>query len=164
MAGGKPKLDYAAKRAARQKRFDTRLEWFADRLTKGIKVEMSARLQFAAQILRDQVVINLSVPVVKVKSGKGKSKKTVVVRGSRSKPGEFPRADTTRLMKDIFYKEIEPGRTWAIGTTLDYGLRLETRMQRSFLVRTLNEMRPKLIKLLVAPGEGQIFRQHREIP
>ena len=38
-----------------------------------------------------------------------------------------------------------------VGTTLDYGLILETQMGRSFLVRTLNENKALIRKVLTGP-------------
>ena len=77
--------------------------------------------------------------------------------GSRSKPGEFPKADTTRLMKDIFWR-MESKTSAIVGTTLDYGLFLETRMDRSFLRRTYREQLPVIRKILLSgpklPGQS----------
>ena len=72
---------------------------------------------------------------------------------SRSRPGEFPRADTTRLMKDIYYETSTDGMTAIVGTTLDYGLLLETVMNRSFLRRTLTEMEGT-VRTILTSGRG----------
>jgi len=58
----------------------------------------------------------------------------------RSLPGQFPRAETTLLLKSIFWQRKSKLRRW-IGTSLDYGLHLEVnpRLDRSFLLRTINE-------------------------
>lgn len=137
-------------RAARQVRFNTRLEWLGQQVHAGIKMTVRQRVIVATQLLRDQVVINISKPVRKIAGGS--RGRTRVDPTSRSKPGEFPRADTTRLMKDVFSDvREEPGSGKIVGRvaiTLDYGLVLETLMDRSFLVRTLNEMRGKLAKTL----------------
>jgi hypothetical protein len=74
--------------------------------------------------------------------------KTVVDPNSRSKPGEFPRADTTRLMKDIFHVHDPSVPVSRIGTTLKYGLLLEVKLNRSFLRRTLMEMRAQVLLIL----------------
>lgn len=76
----------------------------------------------------------------------------------RSKPGEYPKADTVQLLKTIFTDvvEIEP-RCWAgyVGTPLMYGVVLELKMNRSFLLRTLNEERSKVMRILSGPIKWQ---------
>lgn len=151
-----------AARTARTERYNKRLQWFGDQIQRGVKIGMRTRVRVAGQLVRDKVVINLSFPVKKAKSGR--TGRVIVIPGSRSKPGEFPRADTTRLMKDIFYDVTEAGQqiTAVVGTTLNYGLFLETRMNRSFLLRTLNEVLPQLHLVLLqgkgAGGQMTIFR------
>lgn len=139
-----------AARGRRQQRFEQRLQWYGDRLAAGIEMNMEARMKLATQLLRDKVVINISVPVVKTAGKDGRIRVT-----ERSSPGEFPRADTTRLMKDIFNDTVvERNRVRGfVGTTLDYGLYLETspRLNRAFLVPTLNEMLPRLAQILGGP-------------
>lgn len=141
-----------AARDRRLLRFNTRLEWFGRRVARNINIGMEARLRATAQLLRDKVVINISIPVVKYKSAI--TKRTVVDPSSRSRPGEFPRADTTRLMKDVFWEVRPEEQSARVGTTLDYGLWLEVRMQRSFLRRTLLEIAPQLGVILASPGGG----------
>lgn len=141
-------------RARREARFTARILWFGDQVNRGIKLSMRQRIQLAVQLLRDKVVINLSKPVHKYV---GPSGRTRVDPNSRSKRGEFPRADTTRLMKDIFSRVDERGSeiVGSVATTLDYGLILETKRDRSFLVRTLNEISGPLTRILTAgPGGG----------
>jgi len=145
----------AAAQAGRQARFNTRLQWFGDQVARGIRMTVRQRLTVAAQMLRDKVVINISNPVTKTRGGRGgggRSTKTRVEPASRSRSGDFPKADTTRLMKDIFYEVNEDGLEAIVGTTLDYGLILETRMGRSFLVRTLNELGPQIARIITGGG------------
>lgn len=153
----------AAALARRQQRFQSRIQWFGDRVSQGIRIGMKARRGIAAQLLRDKVVINISRPVTKIKGVRSrdergkftKAGRTKVDPTSRSKPGEFPKADTTRLMKDIFFEHVGQDRT-VVGTTLDYGLILETKMNRSFLLRTLREERPMLTRILVHGSGGTV--------
>lgn len=80
-----------------------------------------------------------------------RTKRTLI---ERSKPGEFPRADTTQLLRTIFtdYKQAGPGTfDGFVGSPLDYSLRLELKMNRSFLRRTLNEERSTVIRILTGP-------------
>ena len=127
------------------------LKWYGNEVKRNIKIGMTTRLRLAAQLLRDQVVRNISRPVRKYKGPR--SKRIQVDPDSRSKPGEFPKADTTRLMKDIFW-ELRGKDRAIVGTSLDYGLILETRMNRSFLMRTLREMQPALRKILATEHGG----------
>ncbi len=139
-----------AARSRRMVRFNTRLQWFGQRVIGNINIGMEARLRATAQLLRDKVVINISIPVVKEKSRRTGR----IVVTERSRPGEFPRADTTRLMKDIFWEVRPEEHSARVGTTLDYGLWLEIRMHRSFLRRTLNEIGDQLGVILASPGGG----------
>lgn len=144
----------------RQTRFD--LRWNGALLLRTARLELSKRMLIAGQVLRDKVVLNVSMPVLKERrrykvvdpdTGKASWKSyTVVVR--RSVAGEFPRADTTRLMKDIFVRQPEPGLI-QVGTTLDYGFYLETspKLKRSFLRRTLREMAPKLRQIIAGSSQ-----------
>jgi hypothetical protein len=147
-------------------RFNARIVKYTEKVLTNVQKTMLARLMVVGQILRDRTVINISHPVIKIKvvsrrkdpdTGKVETStftKTVDGPPSRSKPGEFPHADTTRLMKDIFYERIEGQIAVRVGTTLDYGLILETRMDRSFLVRTLNEIRPWVQQVFAMEGTG----------
>lgn len=129
-----------------------RIIWYGEELKNKLNVSARRRITLAANLLRDRVVINLGRPVRKIK---GKRGGTIVDPNSRSKPGEFPRADTTRLMKDIFARVETTARGYSgqVGTTLNYGLIHETQTGRSFLVRTLNEVQAGLLRIM-RPGNG----------
>lgn len=132
----------------------TRLEWYGQQFEHDMRVTNRQRIELASSTLKDLVKHNISVPVTRRKTRSGR---TAVVSGSRSKPGEYPRADTTRLRNDIFHDVTQKGPgvvTGRVGTTLHYGLILETRRQRSFLLRTLNENRDAMRRLLTAPRPG----------
>ena len=106
---------------------------------------MDSRLKIAAQLTRDKVVLNIRKPVLK-RIGPRSGKVQVI---ERSKPGEFPRLDTGRLSKDIFW-ERRGEMEYIVGTTLHYGLVLEVsrRLKRKFLRRTLDEMRPTINRII----------------
>lgn len=127
------------------------IKWNGARMLKVMELEFSKRLRVASQLVKDQVKRNLSKPVLKYESPK--TERIVVLRESRSKPGEFPRQETSTLMRDIFSELVAPDaaglRKAVVGTTLGYGLRLETKMRRSFLRRTLNEMLPTVQRILL---------------
>lgn len=133
-------------------RWERRVTWLGGNVTRLVNMSSRARLRLAAQLLRDRIVINLSRPVrrIQVRSA-GRFAGTIVDPTSRSRPGEFPRADTTRLMKSIFYR-IEESRpnVAIIGTDLDYGLILEVFRDRSFLIRTVEETSAQIQGILNA--------------
>lgn len=127
------------------------MEWFADNVIDTVQMTMKDRVNLATDFIRNKVVMNISKAVV---VGKNKFGRRKVIE--RSKPGEFPRADTTALMKSIFtgLDLVEHG-VWQgfVGTPLDYGYILETseRLNRSFLKRTLDEERATVIRILSGP-------------
>lgn len=127
------------------------MRWRGPELQRRVNNHMGIRVKLAAQFLRDRVVKNISTPVDRAGPGrdaKGRFTKGKVV--GRSKPGEYPRAETTRLMKDIFW-EMDGPMSAVVGTTLDYGAYLEFKLDRSFLRRTLREQRNGLRRILLTP-------------
>ena len=134
-----------------------RLETFFERLSV-VKVALRERMRLCTQFLKDKVVTNISRPVTKTvvirthdtsQTWMGKDTKFGGPVGSqytrvtdRSKPGEYPKADTTLLMTSIFDDQVEVGKdVWEgyLGFPVDYGITLELRMDRRFLTRTLME-------------------------
>jgi len=156
----------AAVERARQRRVAAadvrlvRIQWFLDNVVDKVKTPLRTRVKMAAEYVRDKCVRNISRPVAKTpvlrqrvtSAGKKGSQYTKVT--DRSKSGEFPKADTTQLMKTLFsdVKEISPGAFEGyVGTPLLYGLALELKMARQFLTRTLNEERATIIRILTGP-------------
>ena len=137
-----------ARRAAQSSDRIAETEWFIREVCDTVAMTMQKRVKIATELVKSKVVLNISRPVTKTLVG-GKVRVT-----NRSKPGEFPKADTALLMKTIFgeVQETLPD-VWDgyIGTPLDYGVRLELKMQRSFLVRTFEEERPKIMRILNGP-------------
>lgn len=129
-------------------RWGARVEYLGQRWQKNFKMTVKARLMLVGQLLRDRIVINIAIPVTKYRNNRG----TISVT-DRSKPGEYPRADTTRLMKDVFWKLMDNEREVRVGTTLDYGFILETQANRSFLLRTFRETQHVLANALTK-GKG----------
>ena len=119
----------------RNVRASYKMQWFGDEVQRGIMVATAGRLDLLAQMLRDRIVANISLPVEKV-DGK-------VVK--RSRPGEFPRVETARLMRDIFWNR-RGSNTRIVGTSLDYGLWLELKKNRSFLLRTFKEQQTNIMR------------------
>lgn len=137
-----------ARRAGQAEARNVRMEWFANEVAGKVELTMEQRVRLATAHVMTKVVRNISRPVT---VGRGPRGGRVVK--NRSKPGQFPKADTTQLMKSIFSGVYNEGKQTIgyVGTPLDYGLILETRMNRSFLKRTLDEERSRVIKLLTGP-------------
>lgn len=149
-----PKAGIATE-AARQRRVgaatarNVRIEWFIKEVSGKVAMCMKRRVKLATHLLKDHVVRNISRPVTKGAGGRGGR----VVTG-RSRPGEFPKAETTQLLKTIFETVVSPRPgiyDGIVGTPLDYGLILETRMNRSFLVKTLREQSSNIRRILSGP-------------
>lgn len=146
-----PSAAVLAARARRQQQGaarTSRIEWFIDEVSDKIEMTLEQRVRLATQLVKDKVIRNISRPVTK---GTGPRGGRVVT--DRSVPGEFPKADTTQLMKTIFddYRESPNGFTGYVGTPLDYGLILEIKRDRSFLKRTLEEEMSTVKRILTGP-------------
>lgn len=143
-----------------------RTEWFINEACQQVNLSLKKRMRVAVAYLQSKIVVNISRPVTKTLTSRkvkstnpetGRSTtKTVntVVISDRSKPGEFPKADTTLLMKTIFNEVVEPQIgiiDGYVGTPLEYGLHLELYKDRSFLRRTFNEELPKITAVLTGP-------------
>jgi hypothetical protein len=132
---------------------EVRIEWHGKEILKDLTLTMTQRMKLAVELVKSNVVRNISRPVTK---GTGPRGGRVIT--DRSKPGEFPKADTTLLMKSIF-GEVKVDRANGnidgfIGTPLDYGVILELRMNRSFLKRTLDEEQERIKKVLGKSWKG----------
>lgn len=144
-------LKARAARAARSQDSDKNDKWFIREVSDKISMSMKQRTQLAAEFLKSKVVKNISRPVTKGHGPRGGRLIT-----DRSKPGEYPKADTTQLMKSIFsdVRETKKGR-WDgyVGTPLDYGaiLELSQRLDRSYIRRTLDEERDNIKRILTGP-------------
>jgi hypothetical protein len=140
-----------ARREARAGQGDVRIEWFIKEVSNKVRMSMKQRVRIASELLRSKVTKNISTPVVKEKGARG-----VTIVTERSEKGEFPRADTTQLMKTIFHTVVETSKgvfDGYVGTPLDYGLILEVseRLDRSFLLRTFNQERGRVDRILRGP-------------
>ncbi len=137
-------INARSRRAASSANVQVDTRWFIEEVSKRTDLSMKQRMLVAVSYLQDRIVQNISKPVMKtVVHGR-----TIVT--DRSKPGEFPRADTTYLMKSIFHDvDAQPGLVNGyVGTPVDYGVILELRRMRSFLLRTLNEEKANIVKIV----------------
>ena len=125
-----------------------RIEWFIENVTNKTKISMRNRMKIAVGFLQSKIVKNISRPVTKGIGSRGGRAVT-----NRSKSGEYPKADTTQLMKTIFNDVQVRGDIIEgfVGTPLDYGLILETKLNRSFLKRTLEEETKTLTRIMTGP-------------
>ena len=151
------------RRADRAAKVEIETQWFINEVSSKIKLTCAKRVRIATELVKNKVVKNISRPVKKTikehqetsPSGKVKTVRRIVV-SDRSKKGEFPKADTTQLMKSIFSTYEEPvvdSYCGFVGTPLDYGLRLEVleQLDRSYLRRTLEEERDNVMAILGGP-------------
>ena len=126
-----------------------RFEWFIREVSDKVAMALEERVRLATAHLLSAVVQNISSLVTKSRGPRGGHVVT-----DRSRPGEFPKADTTQLMKTTFSDVQNFGNGVVdgyVGTPLDYGLILETQMNRSFLVRSLNEENNNITRILTGP-------------
>lgn len=133
---------------ARRAGASVRFQWKDKEVTSKIRMTMGQRVSTATAYLLTQVKRNISEAVT---VGKGPRGGRVVT--DRSVPGEFPHAEYAQLLRTTFsdVREERGVTEGYVGTPLDYGLILETRMDRSFLVRTLNEEREAIESILNGP-------------
>ena len=126
-----------------------RWEWFTKNVVNKVNLTMNERVKIATELLKSKITQNLSTAVT---VGVGPKGGRVVT--NRSKPGEYPHAETATLLRGIFsvvQQNIDGSSEGFVGTPHDYGLILETKLNRSFLVRTLNEEANNLGLVLTAP-------------
>ena len=145
----------AARARRRQQAADrsARTQWFIDEVSDKVAMSLKQRVRLATQFLKDKVIRNIGVPVVRAQGRNRLGQFTRKRVRVRSRPGEFPRADTTQLMKSIFddYTNDDQQHLGHVGTPLDYGLILETKRDRSFLKRTLDEEQSTITRILTGP-------------
>lgn len=126
---------------------DIRIEWFLKETVGKVNLTMRQRVRLATKLVKVKVVKNISRPVTITSGPRGGRVVT-----NRSKKGEFPKVETSQLMKTIFDQTAFVRNGWEgyIGTPLDYGaiLEISDRLDRSFLVRTLNEQGPIILRIL----------------
>jgi len=130
---------------------NVRIEWFIKNVSDKIEMTMKERLRIAADLVHSATVRNISTPVT---IGQTKSGKRVVT--GRSKPGEFPRAETGNLMRTLFYgvhKAADGEWEGYVATPLVYGaiLELSQRLDRTYMKRTLEEKKDLVKRVLTGP-------------
>ena len=144
--GSNAALSSRAKRAQTSTfKAHTKIIWYIDQVSDKIAMTMHQRLRLATKYLKSKVAQNISVPV-----GRGPNRSIV----RRSKAGEFPRMETTRLMKTLFTVTEKVNKNLSIGyvcTPIEYGVMLELGMGRPFLARTLYAEIPTIRRILLGP-------------
>ena len=148
-----------SRRVAALERSRVRFEWKVKPLLETVSMSLQRRVELATQYVASKVIVNVSRPVTKtvrpLLRGPNKGKTRTVVT-DRSKAGEFPKADTTRMMGDVFaeIRQVAAGVWFGFcGTTLDYGVTLETSQQlnRAWLTRTLYQELENVQAILIGP-------------
>ena len=138
------------------------VQWNSNKLAQEIVTGMAKRMALLGEHMKGAHMRKLSKPVVKItkarrrtttRGGKG-STYTYAVPSSRSKPGEYPRAETGLLMKSIQADtDVTPaGITLKVGTTSKYGAELELKAGRLGLRATMIENIPVIKKVLTIRG------------
>ena len=151
MAGGRfsqAVLREGRRRQARAIVTAIRQQWFVNQVVGTITLTLRQRMVVAVELIKRKVIVNISRPVTKskgVRSGR-------IVVTNRSKPGEFPKADTAQLMRGIFRRVLMSRGviTGIVGSNMEYSKHLENeelKTYRSFLLRTLRENDPNIIKI-----------------
>ena len=155
--------------ARRVFRAEARMNWSWDKLLKDVSLTVKQRVEEAAKHLETKIVQNISKAVVKEvvrrrsrETGRLR-KKTVVTE--RSKKGEFPRADTTHLMKSIFsgvYSDGKDGWIGYVGTPLYYGLILEVseELDRRYMTKTFEQELPAIEAILGSGATGELWTEN----
>jgi len=140
-----------ARRTARATQVKINEQWFINEIANRVDLTLTQRVKVACEFLKDKIVKNLNVPVKKEIIG------GVTVVTERSKPGEFPRAETSTLLRSIFSDVPRPQGhkvVGYVGMPLDYGVKLELKMNRSFLLRTFRSLKPSLERMVSGPITG----------
>lgn len=136
--------------------------WNHQSLLAEIEMGINKRMMLAGEHLANAHKKNLSKPVRKLTKtrrrttsrGAAGSTYTYADPASRSRPGEYPRADSTNLMKNIFWDVVEmPGlQQLKVGTPTKYGAELELNAGRLGLRATLLAELPVLRSIFVMRG------------
>ncbi len=121
-------------------------QWFIDEVSDHVNITLRQRMGTAIGFLKNKIILNIRIPVRRIVGPRGG------VQVIRSKPGEFPRADTVELMRTLItdVTSITPAIVdGSVGSPKDYSVFLELNLNRSFLRRTLLEERETIKNILV---------------
>lgn len=117
--------------------------WWITETAREVLAGMSKRVDKSTRFLQYRIKQNISRPVVRTAEGV-----------QRSVPGEFPRKDSGDLRASVRVRFTKQGRKVVEGevfTDMEYASPLETRMNRSFMERTMRESAPILKRMLLKP-------------
>lgn len=106
------------------------VRWYGSRVSREVREQMKRRLLKAGQLTIRTVRRNISVQ-----------------GPPRSKPGEFPHRETGELARSLELRFDRRSLTIQVLASASYAPFIETR--RSFLRRTLRELRPQLREILI---------------
>lgn len=138
------------------------LKWNTTLLNAQIQKGLTHRFSLIGEHVTNAHKTNLSRPVTKLKKkrkrktsrGAKGSSYTAADPNSRSKAGEYPKAETGLLMKNIFWdlKATPIGLQLKIGTPSKYGAALETDAGRKGLRATMIQEVPMIKNILKVRG------------
>ena len=138
------------------------IKWNQTKVLAEVKHGLANRLSLIGEHVSNSYKANLSTPVSKVRKkrrgrtsrGEKGSTYTHAVSSSRSKPGEYPRAETGLLMKNIFWNLTNGVGSMhvIIGTPSKYGAALELEGGRKGLRATLLKEAPMIKNILKMRG------------
>ncbi len=148
-----PSSGVISARANRNVTASVETKWHTSKVQRALGTGMRKRLAVAAAVVQSAVVKNISQPVTK---GSGPRGGQVIL--NRSRAGQYPKADTTQLLKSVFSgvdKDVKGDEIGFVGIPLHYGLILETRMDRLLLVASMLEKASEIRQILTRPGLGK---------
>lgn len=119
----------------------TKVNWFGSQVTRSLQEQTLLKLGRAGKFVRDKTRANISIDVERLPSG------NVI----RSKPGEFPRRDTTRLYRTLRHNLYTRTLEVRVESPEPYALTLEQNLDRAFLTRTLREELPAVRTIMTSP-------------
>ena len=123
---------------------NTSVQWYGKFVFSRVNLEIGRRVIITTGLLKKSILFNISIPVDILPNG----------AKVRSLSGEFPRRDFGPLMNTMLsgVSQIRLGvHEGYVGTPLDYGVRLELHMNRSFLLRTFYQKLGVIQTMLIKP-------------
>lgn len=119
------------------------LDWYGNQASDHVRKRAVQFLEMAAIVVERQAKRLLNVEG----SGRVRGRKTGPI--VRSKPGEPPRKQTGLLHNSITHEMDDRALAARVGTNVFYGRILETKLNRVFLQRALDEMKGRVNEILV---------------
>ena len=120
----------------------THVDWYGDQASDHVRKRAAEFLEMAAIVIERQAKRLLNVEG----SGRVRGKKVGPI--VRSKPGEPPRKQTGLLHDSITHELDDRALIARVGTNRFYGKILETKLNRVFLQRAVDDMKGRVNEIL----------------